>query len=240
MGYPVVPLARRSKALAYKGASVLSLDGIVHHWQRMRYNIGLWLNDTGILVFDTDGPDGEEFVQEHGIDSNTIVRTPSGGRHIYTQHAIENFRSRYGFLGKKLDIKGTGGLVAGGSETEDGKYMYECGPRHPKLLPLCPEHVQDMIRQDLYKPPPTRPVLSDPPRDIQSMERYVSKIPPAISGQSGHKSFFVACLKMARLTTEWDTFLYLVSVYNETKCEPPFNERDTMHKAQDAWKSVYS
>ena len=69
---------------------------------------------------------------------------------------------------------------------------------------------------------------------------YLDSCPPAVSGQGGHNQcFFVAC----RLYNGWalneHQTLYWLSQYN-SKCQPPWSERELHHKVQQAMKVSHS
>lgn len=69
---------------------------------------------------------------------------------------------------------------------------------------------------------------------LDDARRYLAETPGAVSGDNGHdKTFAVAC-KLARDFHLWkDDMLVLMKEWN-TKCEPPWEDRDLTHKVRDA------
>jgi hypothetical protein len=67
---------------------------------------------------------------------------------------------------------------------------------------------------------------------------YLDKIPGAISGNDGHKDTFkVACILVLGFDLSVDEALPLMQVWNE-KCQPPWDEKDLLHKLKDADKKT--
>ncbi len=74
---------------------------------------------------------------------------------------------------------------------------------------------------------------------FQRARNYLKKVPPAISGESGHnQTFKTACLllRLFGLTVEeaWPLF----QEWNET-CQPPWSEKDLSKKLQDAARHIF-
>ena len=71
---------------------------------------------------------------------------------------------------------------------------------------------------------------------LSRAREYLKKVPPAVSGQHGHTATFVAALKVVRgfdLTDE-EGFLVL-SEWNR-HCDPPWSEKELLHKVAEAQK----
>ena len=65
---------------------------------------------SGILVLDVDGPEGEVELQKRGHPVTPMVRTASGGLHLYFKHP--NHYVRTGIrVAPGLDVKASGGYV---------------------------------------------------------------------------------------------------------------------------------
>jgi hypothetical protein len=65
---------------------------------------------SGILVLDVDGPEGEEELKKHGHPGTPMVRTPSGGLHLYFKHPDTEVRTGIR-VAPGLDVKANGGYV---------------------------------------------------------------------------------------------------------------------------------
>lgn len=81
----------------------------------------------------------------------------------------------------------------------------------------------------------TSPFVSTGPLDlIERAQRYIAKMPPAIAGQHGHdQTFAVACALVQGFGLSVADASSLFAEYN-TRCSPPWSERDLAHKLADA------
>ena len=69
---------------------------------------------------------------------------------------------------------------------------------------------------------------------IERARRYLAKMPPAVSGQHGHdQTFSVACTLVQGFGLSVAEAGPLFAEYN-TRCSPPWSERDLAHKLTDA------
>lgn len=125
--FPCVPGEKRP--LTENGVHDATADPAqIAAWQKQwpEANWAVACGPSGLAVVDIDGPEGEaswaEFECVHGLAPDTlIVRTPSGGRHIYFEGAARNSA---GTLGKHLDVRGEGGYVLLPGSVVNGN-MYE-------------------------------------------------------------------------------------------------------------------
>jgi P4 family phage/plasmid primase-like protien len=65
---------------------------------------------SGVLVLDVDGPDGEAELRNHGHPPTPMVRTASGGLHLYFRHPEHDVRTGIR-VAPGLDVKASGGYV---------------------------------------------------------------------------------------------------------------------------------
>jgi hypothetical protein len=73
----------------------------------------------------------------------------------------------------------------------------------------------------------------------ERIQAYLDAIPPAIAYSDGHKQTFkVACLLYNGWALTVDETLAWLKVYN-TKCEPPWSDKELAHKAKDAAKAKH-
>jgi hypothetical protein len=101
--------------------------------------------------------------------------------------------------------------------------------------PLDPDAI---LAQAKTVAPATAPVYRPPPREVGAEERasaYLAKMPPAISGSGGHTALWQAALALVRGfgLNETTAFAMLMSEYNP-RCQPPWRERELVHKVRDA------
>lgn len=70
--------------------------------------------------------------------------------------------------------------------------------------------------------------------------RYLSACPPAISGSNGHgQTFSIACNLYNGFAMTQQELEYWLSQYN-TRCQPPWSERELAHKVQQAMNAQHS
>jgi hypothetical protein len=71
---------------------------------------------------------------------------------------------------------------------------------------------------------------SDVPSDFDRCLKYVAKMPGAISGSGGHAATFDVVRAARGFALSEDETLDILHEYNE-RCEPPWSERELIHKA---------
>ena len=150
---------------------------------------------SGLIVLDVDPDHGgdktlEALLNDHGpLPPGALVRTGSGGRHLYFAHpggVIRNDAGRR--LGPGLDIRGDGGyIIAPPSRHASGaSYRWDGQDRH---LPDPPDWLLDRLRDPLRPPTPSMPptAIPLPPRRISAwataaLERELAKVSAAQEG----------------------------------------------------------
>lgn len=69
---------------------------------------------------------------------------------------------------------------------------------------------------------------------LRRAEAYLAKVPPAVAGQGGHnQTFHAACVLIEGFGLTANDALPLLRVWNE-RCQPPWNDKELLHKLQDA------
>lgn len=80
---------------------------------------------------------------------------------------------------------------------------------------------------------PSKAVASQPDV-LERAKKYVSKMPPAIAGQEGHKTTFrTACVLVKDFALTIEDALPILQDWNQT-CEPPWSDAELMHKLESA------
>lgn len=74
---------------------------------------------------------------------------------------------------------------------------------------------------------------------IERCRRYVSKMPPAISGSRGHDAAFNVCCELFRFGLTDSEARQVFDEFN-SRCEPPWSDREIEHKLSDARDRVIS
>lgn len=73
---------------------------------------------------------------------------------------------------------------------------------------------------------------------VERARKYLSKVPPAVSGQSGHdQTFIAACRLILGFGLSEQVTLQLLGEWNQT-CQPMWSDRELLHKVQDAQKQT--
>lgn len=112
-----------------------------------------------------------------------------------------------------------------------------------KGVPKEPISTQDAIDEicDRFWPHNTSPVQQDWHSEDAIVERarkYVAKMPPAVSGQSGHnQTFRVACILCLGFALERGQAMAVLAEYNQT-CNPPWSDHELEHKIDSALKQT--
>jgi hypothetical protein len=84
--------------------------------------------------------------------------------------------------------------------------------------------------------PRSRPIIGDAGNRIERDAKYLAKMEPSISGQGGHGRLLAAACALARLFGIVDAdAMPLLCAFN-SRCQPPWSERDLEHKAREAEK----
>jgi hypothetical protein len=192
---------------------------------------------TGLVVFDCDHPDKVDLVLRHCGETPCNLRTPRGGMHLL-------YRARKGVVvgnhvqikGQPIDIRAENGLeMQPLSRTEHG--AYEWLGEGLKPLAELPVARIGWTRERQHRQVVQAVGSCDAPDFLEYRARkWLEKVPGAVSGQRGHDATFrVACKLTQYFQLELERALCLLSIWNE-KCVPPWNEKELLHKVQDALK----
>jgi len=137
-----------------------------------------------------------------------------------------------------VDLRGEHGQIVAPPSLHASGHVYQWGNRLP--IAELPSRAVDWLTA---KPPVPVVRRELEPRDRDTAyfraARYMSRCPPAVSGQGGHVTTFTTAKKLVdnfRELTESDYWDLLVR-WNAT-CEPPWSERELRHKLSEAIRSV--
>jgi hypothetical protein len=131
MGIPVFPLAPLSKTPLLKGENwreIASTDvNTISQWFRDTKNANYGVvcgADSDLFVIDIDSAEADAWWRSKGLDEGAVVRTPSGGRHIYYRSESVDIQTNQSIIFKGVDVRGFGGYVVGpGSMLATGSYI---------------------------------------------------------------------------------------------------------------------
>jgi putative DNA primase/helicase len=157
---------------------------------------------SGVLVLDVDGPKGEEELRKHGHPVTPLVRTASGGLHLYFRHPEQLVKTGIR-VAPGLDVKAAGGyVVAPPSLGANGKpYEWIVSPEDAQLADP-PEWLLEILGRGRPKGP-AGPVGE--------------RIPP---GRRNRELTSLAGTMRRRGMGEKE-ILAALRVANEQRCQPP-------------------
>lgn len=79
-----------------------------------------------------------------------------------------------------------------------------------------------------------RPVEGTREQKLKRAAAYLAQIPPAISGQGGHKHTFITAMKLVSFGLSPDDVFDLLSGWNQS-CEPKWSDKELWHKIDGAF-----
>jgi hypothetical protein len=111
----------------------------------------------------------------------------------------------------------------------------------PETIHVCDWSKIEALAADApkEKPKATRDKSRTKPRRsiVDRAAAYLQKIPPAVSGESGHDvTFHAACVLVRDFDLSIEDALPILAEWNE-RCVPPWSDRELLHKLQDADKA---
>lgn len=223
----------------WQKSAISDLDDVRDVFRSHRGNIGVFLGSRYVLI-DVDGPDGYASIESLGELPLTLTsQSGSGGEHrifaLAPHQDPEQITNRSRIM-PGFDVKTRAGqFVAAPS-------MHASGERYRWTVPIMPTTLPDSLF-DRIKKAPTRVVSLRPvakTTDTESLERraraYMAKIPPAIAGSGGHDQTFEAARAIAGFIDKGlgeDVAYNILAEYNTT-CQPPWSEKELMHKFTQA------
>jgi putative DNA primase/helicase len=157
---------------------------------------------SGVLVLDVDGPEGEAELRKHGHPATPMVRTPSGGLHLYFKHPARPVNTSIR-VAPGLDVKASGGYVVAPPSLGPNGKPYE------------------------WIVPPEEAELADPPEWLMRLlERQRSRAPAGPVGEripSGQRNKVLASIAgtMRRRGMGEAEILAALEVANAQRCKPP-------------------
>ena len=238
LGYrpiPVIPGTKRSciKWSVYRARPPTEQE--VRSWFGFGpRNIAL-VTGNGVVVVDVDDPAMVSTVLKHCGDTPMRCRTPNG-MHLYYATPEGGLSSAVRVNRQPIDIRSDGAhAVCPWSRNAEG-VPYEW------LSDIVPAADLPPINLSwLHERTPRRVVTpAVPPADagagVRRARGYLAHVEGAISGHRGHdRTFRVACVLTIKFGLTLEQAWPLMNEWNE-QCEPPWSEKELLHKLQDAFK----
>lgn len=238
MGYRPIPLIHGTKRSQVKWAVYRArppTEAEIRSWFGSGdCNIAL-VTGNGVVVVDVDDRAMVGTVIEHCGDTPMRCRTP-GGMHLYYSMPDAGLSNAVRVNGLPIDIRSDGALAVCPWSRNAGGVSYEW------VGGIIPAADLPPLRASwLHERTPKRVVTPTLPSDdagtaVRRARGYLAHIEGAISGQRGHdRTFRVACVLAIKFGLTLEEALPLMSEWNE-QCEPPWSEKELLHKLQDALK----
>lgn len=227
-GWHVFPLLPNGKFPLIKGgggflAATTDLVTVDAWWKgQPNANIGLWPGQSGLVVIDLDGPDGEATARALGLLSEPTLECRTGredgGRHLY--FARPDFTVSNASIGKKIDVRGDAGYVILPPSIHPSGRRYEWLGRIEDIRALPPAMVDHLrAAQTEAKQPPVIADGSTPRARLIAFEEEIGE-----GGRNNALTRYAGRL-LAKGVPD-DEVLMLVSAVNETKCKPPLPQSE--------------
>ena len=246
LGWPVVPLAPKSKAplatLAPHGVAHATCDPeVISYWWRRAPDANVGVACHRLFVVDVDPRNGGDeklgrLLDEHGpFPTTPTQRTGGGGIHYVFRLPA---RPLVGKLVHGVDlIHGPRRYIAAAPSVLKGGGVYDwlTAPNTP--LAEVPEWLLGLAMREAARSacPGTLPIVARS-KLVARAAAYVRKIPPAISGQGGHAHTFMTACRLVRGFLLDAEEAYAVMCDWNRGCKPPWSERDLRRKIEQAFE----
>jgi Bifunctional DNA primase/polymerase, N-terminal/DnaB-like helicase C terminal domain/Primase C terminal 1 (PriCT-1) len=222
-GWSVFPLLPRGKhPLIKNGGGFLAATTdaqTVGAWWRGQpsANIGFWPGQSGIIVIDLDGPEGEANGRALGLFSEPTLECRTGredgGRHLYFKRP--DFSVTNASIGKKIDVRGDAGYVILPPSIHPSGRKYEFVNREE--IRELPPPVVELLRR-------AQTTSVSPVEGHQSAREIVFEDVIGEGGRNNSLTRYAGRL-LAKGVPE-DEVLVLVSAVNQAKCRPPLQQSE--------------
>jgi putative DNA primase/helicase len=209
-GWCPIPIKKRSKETALAQlAPYLSRPATSEELGSWSWpGVGIVTGDvSGVLVLDVDGAEGEGELKKRRHPITPMVRTASGGLHLYFRHPDADIRTGIR-VAPGLDVKASGGYVVAPPSLGANNRPYE--------WIVSPEEAE------LADPPPWLLGLLKPKRFKGSAPPVGERIP---SGQRNNALASLAGTMRRRGMGEAE-ILAALQVANEQRCQPPLEAKE--------------
>lgn len=185
---------------------------------------------TGVVVIDADVKNGGRGIENlralestlGELPTSHVVRTQSGGLHVYAAHPGEGVRVKCsaGKIVRGVDIRGDGGQAL---LPPSKGYRWISGPESASpLRPLPPAWLARLTSEAVADRSADRSyVLSAPPYVLAAAREYLGRIGPAVRGQGADDhTYRVAAHLVGSFALSADDALELLGEWNDRNPEP--------------------
>ena len=239
LGYRSIPCRPGTKVPAVKWKRYQSVAPTLSEYREWfdgtPMNIAILTGE--VVVVDCDTPDIAGLVIDHCGETPTICLTPRGGCHLwYRRPSGIVVGNHVRVQGHPVDVRAEGGLaLIPPSRTDAGMYAWMSALLPVSDLPIAATH---------WTVEPRRPLcpveyVSDSDLMMRRARAYIAHIEGAMSGFRGHdRTMRVAGVLVQKFGLTIEQAMPLFLEWNE-QCEPPWSEKELLHKLQDASRLRY-
>lgn len=249
-GYSVVPLRGKVPAIAWaeyqhRRASLSMISTWFGERSKQQFNVGIVTGRvSSLIVVDLDDHDAETMWLREKPASPLMVRTGSGGLHVYYRQPQDAVRNRVRVLGHKIDIRGEGGLVVAPPSLHSKSHrpyfwLFEGDYSEEKVPVYDPSWIEEPAPNAISGTSHRAATRFEEPASRYRVASYISKI-RAISGQGGHNSTFRATCFLRDAGLSPEEALDMIRIWNRTNADPPWSEKELIHKVESAYRCKFS
>ncbi|MEV0446154.1 bifunctional DNA primase/polymerase [Streptomyces spectabilis] len=211
--FPLRPDDKRPAVKEWEQRATVDRERIVRAWSDGPYGVGVACGPSGVVVVDLDTAKGGETPPEpwnlpgvvdgadvyaelcarHGdrfpFGAAPMVRTRSGGLHVYYAAAPQEVRNSTSKVGWKIDVRAAGGYVVAPPSTVEGSpYRWAASPDvAPAPLPGW------LLALLLPMPERWRSTAPEPVRPVESLVGLVNFVLEAQEGERNSRLYWAAC-----------------------------------------------
>ena len=221
--FPLIPGTKKPQIEGWTDLATADPDAITRWWVdpvtgwKRNYNIGVLTNDMIVVdVDDKNGKDGTASLLELDLPLDTlIVRTPTGGRHVYFNGPNKSLS--VGKLGEGLDIRSYHGyVVAPGSVTEAGAYTLD----NDAPVAAAPAHLIARLDEPKERGVSAAAIAElDTPEAIARAVEYAQTCAPAVLGQGADAYTFKVACSVKDMGVSQDTAVTILSEFYLPRCD---------------------
>ena len=254
-GWSVIPIPFRSKNPERAGWHQLRLsaDDLKHSFGDRPHNIGVLLGEpSGWLIdVDLDHELAVTLAPDFLPATGSIFGRPGKPRSHWLYHAAHSIATRQWRLPDRkmvVELRSTGGqTLFPGSTHPNGEVVKWDRNDEPaivdppslcaQLAALHEEVCRRLSIEPTKAPAAVRSLIIAPNSVLRRARNYLTKLPPAVSGQGGHDATFrAACLLAIGFGLDREQSLALLQEWNE-RCQPPWSDHELEHKVDDALRA---
>lgn len=216
--------------------AVCATDAQCDAWDANRWNLGLSLGPSRLVVLDSDTPAADEWARESLPATPWITQTAKGHHRFYRLKDEEPAPSnKVRVLACGLDRKANGGyVVAPGSIHWTGVVYEAIGDWSVPLHDLPVYDARWFPEPKRIAKPAPRAILTPDSNPVRRAMAYLRNVPPAIQGEGGDAhTYRVACILVRDFNLSEGDALAAILDWNLT-CSPPWDVDDLEAKIRNA------